>query len=115
MHLVKLFAVAGIFLQNCLATTSGHHGMYNITPHPKRKKRMYSDATAKDFFIGDNNTNSTNQPHFTFDQMWNLQKKFMDNFMYPANVEQAKMINSSLMAPNVILPLLLMYKLFVQF
>ncbi|KAF2405160.1 hypothetical protein EJ06DRAFT_525706 [Trichodelitschia bisporula] len=42
------------------------------------------------------------QPNFTFDEMWKMQTKFWDAFMYPNNVAEAKSINSSLLAPNVL-------------
>jgi hypothetical protein len=40
-------------------------------------------------------------PNFTFDEMWRLQNEFWTQFVYPNNVQQAKAINSSLLAPNV--------------
>ncbi|KAL8868557.1 MAG: hypothetical protein Q9174_004912 [Haloplaca sp. 1 TL-2023] len=43
----------------------------------------------------------TAQPIFTFNQLWNLQKKFSDSFIYPANVDVAKSINSTLLAEDV--------------
>jgi hypothetical protein len=42
-----------------------------------------------------------NQPHYTFDKLYNLQVKFFDNFIYPADITQAKSINSTLLAENV--------------
>lgn len=39
-------------------------------------------------------------PNFTFDELLKLQTNFLDNFIYPANVEQAKAINSTLLAEN---------------
>ena len=41
------------------------------------------------------------QPHYTFDELYNLQVKFFDNFIYPADIAQAKSINSTLLAENV--------------
>ncbi|KAL8936128.1 MAG: hypothetical protein Q9216_005095 [Gyalolechia sp. 2 TL-2023] len=41
------------------------------------------------------------QPTFTFRQLWDFNKKFLDNFIYPADVKQAKAINSTLLAENV--------------
>ncbi|KAH8590849.1 hypothetical protein B0O99DRAFT_282966 [Bisporella sp. PMI_857] len=41
------------------------------------------------------------QPHFTFDELYNLQTKFYDNFLWPADVKQAQSINSTLLAENV--------------
>ncbi|KAF8862728.1 hypothetical protein BDZ45DRAFT_769025 [Acephala macrosclerotiorum] len=43
----------------------------------------------------------SNQPHYTFDELYNLQVKFFDNFIYPADVTQAKSINSTLLAKDV--------------
>lgn len=43
----------------------------------------------------------TNQPHYTFDELYNLQVKFFDNFIYPADITQAKSINSTLLAEDV--------------
>ena len=67
-----------------------------------------------------NNITDTNPPNFSFEQLFQLQKKFLDNFISPANAAQvhassplgqrpslayqylqAKSINSSLLAPNV--------------
>lgn len=39
-------------------------------------------------------------PNFTFDELYRLQTNFLDNFIYPANVEQAKSINSTLLAED---------------
>jgi len=44
---------------------------------------------------------SASQPHFTFDELYKLQVKFYDAFLWPADVEEAKSINSSLLAENV--------------
>lgn len=41
------------------------------------------------------------QPNFTVDQLYALQKKLLDNFIYPANAKQARAINSSLLAQDV--------------
>ncbi|KAL2042776.1 hypothetical protein N7G274_004535 [Stereocaulon virgatum] len=40
-------------------------------------------------------------PHYSFDELFQLQKEFLDNFIYPANQVQAKSVNSSLLAPDV--------------
>jgi hypothetical protein len=39
---------------------------------------------------------------FTFDQLYTLTERFWDNFIFPANVNQSKSINSTLFAENVI-------------
>lgn len=44
---------------------------------------------------------SSAQAVFTFDQLWQLQKLFWSRFISPANAEEAKDINSTLLAPNV--------------
>lgn len=41
------------------------------------------------------------QPVFSFNQLWDLHKKFLDNFIYPADVKQAQAINSTIFAENV--------------
>ncbi|KAL8706244.1 MAG: hypothetical protein Q9201_000681 [Fulgogasparrea decipioides] len=41
------------------------------------------------------------QPVFTFNQLWDFNKKFLDNFIYPANVKEAEAINSTLLAEDV--------------
>jgi hypothetical protein len=43
----------------------------------------------------------TNQPHYTFDELYYLQVKFFDNFIYLADITQAKSINSTLLADDV--------------
>jgi hypothetical protein len=43
----------------------------------------------------------TNQLHYTFDELYNLQVKFFDNFIYLANIIQAKSINLTLLAKDV--------------
>jgi hypothetical protein len=42
-----------------------------------------------------------NQPHYTFNELYKLQIKFFDNFIYPADITQAKSINSTLLAKDV--------------
>jgi len=42
----------------------------------------------------------SSQPNFTFDQLWNLHIHFWDQFMYPANLENVKAINSSIIAED---------------
>ncbi|KAL8994975.1 MAG: hypothetical protein Q9188_006919 [Gyalolechia gomerana] len=41
------------------------------------------------------------QPTFSFAQLWDLNKKFLDNFVYPADVIQAKAINSTILSEDV--------------
>ncbi|KAL8835229.1 MAG: hypothetical protein Q9170_003391 [Blastenia crenularia] len=49
----------------------------------------------------DTATPSNAQTNFTFNQLWDLNRKFLDNFIYPADVKQAKAINSTLLAEDV--------------
>ena len=42
------------------------------------------------------------RPNFSFDELWTLHDQFYTAFMYPNNVAQAKAINSTLLAPNII-------------
>lgn len=42
------------------------------------------------------------QPHFTLDQLQALTERFWENFIFPANINQSKSINSSLFAEDVI-------------
>ncbi|KAL8932765.1 MAG: hypothetical protein Q9211_006136 [Gyalolechia sp. 1 TL-2023] len=41
------------------------------------------------------------QPTFSFAQLWDHNKKFLDNFIYPADVIQARAINSTLLSEDV--------------
>ncbi|KAI4176932.1 MAG: hypothetical protein LQ343_000789 [Gyalolechia ehrenbergii] len=41
------------------------------------------------------------QPTFSFRQLWDFNEKFLDNFVYPADVIQAKAINSTLLSEDV--------------
>ena len=43
----------------------------------------------------------TSQPHYTFDELYNLQVKLFDSCIYPADITQAKSINSTLLAEDV--------------
>jgi hypothetical protein len=45
-------------------------------------------------------SSNSDLPKFTFDELFKLQTNFLDNFIYPANVEQAKAINSTLLAED---------------
>jgi len=44
---------------------------------------------------------TSNTPNFTFAELYALQVKFYDNFLWPADVAQAKSINSTLLAEGV--------------
>ena len=41
------------------------------------------------------------QPDFTFDQLYKLQTRFLDNFITASNTSQAQLVNSTLLAENV--------------
>ncbi|KAL9596661.1 MAG: hypothetical protein Q9219_005656 [cf. Caloplaca sp. 3 TL-2023] len=41
------------------------------------------------------------QPNYTYPQLWSLNKKFLDNFIYPASAAQANAINSTLLAEDI--------------
>jgi len=43
----------------------------------------------------------TNQPSYTFDELYKLQVNLFDNYLYPADITQAKAINSTLLAEDV--------------
>ncbi|KAL8661090.1 MAG: hypothetical protein Q9202_005904 [Teloschistes flavicans] len=47
------------------------------------------------------NLSDSPQPSFSFDQLWDFHNHFLDNFIYPANIQAAKSINSTLFAENV--------------
>ena len=42
-----------------------------------------------------------NKPHFTYDELYKLLTNFWDRFIYPADVPQAKAINSTILSENV--------------
>jgi hypothetical protein len=42
-----------------------------------------------------------NEPNFTYDELYKLLTDFWDNFLYPADVTQAKSINSTILSGNV--------------
>jgi hypothetical protein len=42
-----------------------------------------------------------NEPNLTYDELYRLLANFWDNFLYPADVTQAKAINSTLFSENV--------------
>ena len=44
---------------------------------------------------------SSLQPNFTYAQLWDLHTIFLDAFIYPANVKEARAINSTILAENV--------------
>ena len=83
--LASIGALALTFLP-CLANASP-----SLTPE-KRSTPLNTSAS----------TNSSGQPCFTFDQLYNFQKKFLDSFISPADEVQAKAVNSSLLAEDVL-------------
>ncbi|KAL8668880.1 MAG: hypothetical protein Q9168_006512, partial [Polycauliona sp. 1 TL-2023] len=46
-------------------------------------------------------SSSALQPNFTLPQSWNLNNKFLNSFIYPGNVQEAKSINSTVLAEDV--------------
>ncbi|CAO1598941.1 hypothetical protein XANCAGTX0491_002689 [Xanthoria calcicola] len=50
---------------------------------------------------GNQSSSSSLQPNFTHAQLWDLNTKFLDAFIYPANVKEAKAINSTILAEDV--------------
>lgn len=48
-----------------------------------------------------NATDAVQSTTFSFSQLWDLNKKLLDNFIYPADVKQAQAINSTIFAENV--------------
>lgn len=49
----------------------------------------------------DTSKHVSNTPHFTAQELYNLQTNFLDNFIYPNCTIQAKSINSTLLAPEI--------------
>ncbi|KAJ5462458.1 hypothetical protein N7530_010663 [Penicillium desertorum] len=47
------------------------------------------------------NDSNPQKPKFTFDELWELEVKFWDNFLYPANLKEAQTINSTFFTPDV--------------
>ncbi|RAL17676.1 uncharacterized protein BO97DRAFT_430641 [Aspergillus homomorphus CBS 101889] len=45
-------------------------------------------------------TQKKNTTQYSIQELWNLERNFWDNFLYPANLEQTKAINSTLFAPD---------------
>ena len=78
----------------------------------------YHDAVSRNSLSTLNaNINAAQQPNFTFDELFDLQRNFLDHFIYPANVEevcsrievdeclmvdpyQAKKVNSTILAED---------------
>lgn len=49
-----------------------------------------------------NASTSSQTPTFSFNQLWDLNKKFLENFIYPADIVQAQAINSTLLSEDVL-------------
>jgi hypothetical protein len=43
-----------------------------------------------------------NEPNFTYDELYKLLTEFWENFLYPADVTQAKSINLTILSENVL-------------
>lgn len=52
--------------------------------------------------VSNTNIDTIEQPYFTLDQLHALTERFWENFIFPANIDQSKSINSSLFAEDVI-------------
>ena len=63
-------------------------------PHDQQQHQHEARQAPSTDIVGQN-------PTFTFNQLLDLQKKFFDNFIYPADAAQAKAINSTLLAEDV--------------
>lgn len=61
----------------------------SVTARGKKPLRNYPKPTEQ-------------SPYFTFDELYNMTTGFFDNFMYPNNAVQAKLINSTLFAEDVL-------------
>ncbi|KAI4105249.1 MAG: hypothetical protein LQ345_007240, partial [Seirophora villosa] len=49
-----------------------------------------------------NASGSGQTPTFSFKQLWDLNLKFLDNFIYPADIVQARAINSTLLSEDIL-------------
>ncbi|KAL8962146.1 MAG: hypothetical protein Q9193_001413 [Seirophora villosa] len=49
-----------------------------------------------------NASGSSQTPAFSFEQLWDLNLKFLDNFIYPADIVQARAINSTLLSEDIL-------------
>ncbi|KAL9008736.1 MAG: hypothetical protein Q9173_006169 [Seirophora scorigena] len=49
-----------------------------------------------------NASGSSQTPTFSFNQLWDLNLKFLDNFIYPADIVQARAINSTLLSEDIL-------------
>jgi hypothetical protein len=58
-------------------------------------------GTAEQLISSVPSSSPINQPSYTFDELYNLQVNFFDNYLYPADITQAKSINSTLLAEDV--------------
>lgn len=73
MHIVKLFFWAGI------AVASTLHRL-----PPDRAVNFISLTTTGNISAGQ-------QPNFTFDELYSLQKQFLEHFISPANAKEVRM------------------------
>ena len=79
-----------IVLASLAAATALSHNSPD-TGYPALLERQVADLASS----------SVAQPNLTFDQLWKFNKKFLDNFIYPADVKQAQAINSTIFSDDV--------------
>ena len=77
MHIVKLFFWAGIAIASTLHRLPSD-GVVNFIPL----------TTTGNVSVGQ-------QPNFTFDELYSLQKQFLDHFISPANAKEVRTSSAS--------------------
>ncbi|KAI9658516.1 MAG: hypothetical protein M1831_003954 [Alyxoria varia] len=82
---VSMAALAGWVSAN--PSRPHHHGPPGYPSHPSHPKPLVP---------------ASGQPQFTILELYDMTKNFFDHFMYPLNVEEAKKINSTLYAEDVL-------------
>ncbi|KAL8825588.1 MAG: hypothetical protein Q9191_004321 [Dirinaria sp. TL-2023a] len=80
---------------------AGYALAYNLAPGHNLAYRDVSGNTLSLAPTATSTPSPSQQPNFTVDELYALQKKLLDNFIYPANAKQARAINSSLLAQDV--------------
>ncbi|KAL9103923.1 MAG: hypothetical protein Q9163_001071 [Psora crenata] len=71
-------------------------------PQRAHSVRMIAPAPAHQSYQAKRGTETSHQArNYTFDELYRLQKKLLDAFIYPANRVQAESINSSFFSPDV--------------
>jgi hypothetical protein len=93
-YVVRFIATFLVFLNATFATSIDSNGGPQDVPagtgHPRvRDPAQYGDP-------------SFEQPNIPPKKLWQLQKNLLDKFIYPNNIQEAKSINSTVFAENVI-------------